>query len=106
MLQHFALRQESCCKDVERAFGVLQARFEIMKRPPRYWSIDNMATIMTACIILHIMIVEDERELDLPYDYHIPPNVVVAPILEHTEQTFEMFANILLINVFIILISY
>ncbi|XP_074309830.1 uncharacterized protein LOC141644252 [Silene latifolia] len=29
----FAARQESCRKDVERAFGVLQARFVFIKRP-------------------------------------------------------------------------
>ncbi|XP_056864037.1 uncharacterized protein LOC108850278 [Raphanus sativus] len=33
----FAARQESCRKDVERAFGVLQAKFAIVARSSRYW---------------------------------------------------------------------
>uniref|UniRef100_A0A0D3CD62 Myb-like domain-containing protein n=1 Tax=Brassica oleracea var. oleracea TaxID=109376 RepID=A0A0D3CD62_BRAOL len=47
----FAQRQEAIRKDVERTFGVLQACFGIVKNP-----------IMRACIILHNMIVEDERD--------------------------------------------
>ena len=33
----FAMKRESCRKDVECAFGVLQSRFEIMARPVRFW---------------------------------------------------------------------
>ena len=31
--QYFAMKQESCRKDVERAFGVLQLRFAIVQGP-------------------------------------------------------------------------
>ena len=31
--KYFAKAQEACRKDVERAFGVLQARFAIVRRP-------------------------------------------------------------------------
>ena len=34
-MKHFASRQESCRKDVERCFGVLQARFAIIRNPCR-----------------------------------------------------------------------
>lgn len=54
--------QESVRKDVERAFGVLQARFAIVQGPARLWSQSNLHSIMKACIILHNMIVEDERD--------------------------------------------
>ncbi|XP_024008043.1 uncharacterized protein LOC112084025 [Eutrema salsugineum] len=58
----FAERQESARKDVERAFGVLQARFAIVKNPAFFWDKEKLGKIMRACIILHNMIVEDERE--------------------------------------------
>ncbi|XP_020266405.1 uncharacterized protein LOC109841893 [Asparagus officinalis] len=53
---------ESCRKDVERAFGVLQARFAIVRQPARTWDLEVLGKIMRACIILHNMIVEDERD--------------------------------------------
>ncbi|KAL9677483.1 hypothetical protein QQ045_005715 [Rhodiola kirilowii] len=35
----FAKYQEGCRKDIERAFGVLQARFKIIREPARMWDI-------------------------------------------------------------------
>ncbi|XP_048608167.1 uncharacterized protein LOC106410473 [Brassica napus] len=57
----FAKHQESTRKDVERAFGVLQARFAIVKNPGRLWDKEKLGKIMRCCIILHNMIVENER---------------------------------------------
>lgn len=54
--------QESARKDIERAFGVLQARFNIVREPARSWSVAHLSNIMKTCIILHNMIVEDERD--------------------------------------------
>ena len=59
--QFFSKMQEACRKDIERAFGVLQQRFAIVKNPGRSWSKDRLNNIMTTCIILHNMVVEDER---------------------------------------------
>ncbi|GJW77330.1 putative nuclease HARBI1 [Tanacetum coccineum] len=58
----FAQHQEAVRKDVERAFGVLQARFAFLRRPCLIWDYKKMGEIMIACIIMHNMIVEDERE--------------------------------------------
>jgi len=58
----FAQHQEGCRKDIERAFGVLQARFKIIREPARLWDIADLSIIMRSCIILHNMIVEDERD--------------------------------------------
>ena len=71
--KYFAKAQEACRKDVERAFGVLQSRFAIVRGPARLWDEETLHNIMMACIIMHNMIVEDERdeytdEYDCDYD--------------------------------------
>ncbi|XP_047961393.1 uncharacterized protein LOC125206143 [Salvia hispanica] len=58
--KYFESRQELARKDVERAFGVLQNRWAIVRGPSRLWHMECIADIMYACIILHNMIVEDE----------------------------------------------
>ena len=63
----FAVQQEACRKDVERAFGVLQAKWKILHGPARLWKPKDLNCIMRACVILHNMVVEDEREVDLPF---------------------------------------
>ncbi|KAL0666183.1 hypothetical protein Bca4012_028887 [Brassica carinata] len=57
----FAKHQESTRKDVERAFGVLQSRFAIVKNPGLLWDKEKLRKIMRTCVILHNMIVENER---------------------------------------------
>ena len=64
----FATHQEGVRKDVERAFGVLQAQFAIVKNPALLWDKIKIGKIMRACIILHNMIVEDERDGHTLYD--------------------------------------
>uniref|UniRef100_A0A0D3C2K7 DDE Tnp4 domain-containing protein n=1 Tax=Brassica oleracea var. oleracea TaxID=109376 RepID=A0A0D3C2K7_BRAOL len=64
----FAQRQEAVRKDVERAFGVLQARFGIIKNLARIWDKVKIGKIMRACIILHNMIVQDERDQNTQFD--------------------------------------
>ena len=64
----FAQHQEAARKDVERAFGVLQARFTFLQHPCLIWEYEQMGQIMIACIIMHNMIVEDERETYRNYD--------------------------------------
>jgi hypothetical protein len=62
--KYFARAQEAARKDVERAFGVLQARFAIVREPAHIWDTETLAFIMRACVIMHNMIVEDERVVD------------------------------------------
>ena len=51
---------------------MLQARFAIVHGLARFFHLDTLQKIMKACIILHSMIVEDERddneEVDLDYE--------------------------------------
>ncbi|XP_059669480.1 uncharacterized protein LOC132314665 [Cornus florida] len=61
----FAQRQEAVRKDVERAFGVLQIKWAITQGPVCYWEKDDLRLIMKMCIILHNMIVEDERHANV-----------------------------------------
>ncbi|XP_048621605.1 putative nuclease HARBI1 isoform X1 [Brassica napus] len=58
----FAKKQEAVRKDVERAFGVLQARFAVVRNPSNLWDKNKIGNIIKTCIILHNMIVEDERD--------------------------------------------
>jgi hypothetical protein len=65
----FAKAQEACRKDIERAFGVLQARFAIVHGLAHFWDKKTLNNIMTCCVILHNVIIEDERDLNLEFFY-------------------------------------
>ena len=65
--KNFSQFQEGARKDVERAFGVLQSRFAIGLA--KYWDQETLGDIMTACIIMHNMIIENERENPEDYNY-------------------------------------
>ena len=61
----YARRQESCRKDVERTFGVLRAKWKILHSPARLWNPRDLNSIVRACVILHNMIIVDERGKDV-----------------------------------------
>ncbi|XP_062230036.1 uncharacterized protein LOC133927592 [Phragmites australis] len=68
----FSAIQAAVRKDVERAFDVLQSRFAIIRGPERIWEQRTLHNIMTACIIMHNMIIEDERggtDVDEVFEY-------------------------------------
>eukprot|EP00918_Siedleckia_nematoides_P010874 GHVU01023854.1.p1 GENE.GHVU01023854.1~~GHVU01023854.1.p1 ORF type:complete len:459 (+),score=30.35 GHVU01023854.1:323-1699(+) len=48
-------------KDVERAFGVVQGQWHIVRTPARYYDVETLQLIMTTCLILHNMNVEDRN---------------------------------------------
>ncbi|CAO2183307.1 unnamed protein product [Urochloa humidicola] len=94
----FAQKQEGARKDVECAFGVLQARFAILRNPARMWQCETLSQIMYACIILHNMIVEDERDSygarkDFDYDQEN-----TAPMVQYQQGAINEFARMLEIN--------
>ncbi|GJT53001.1 ALP1-like protein isoform X1 [Tanacetum coccineum] len=57
---YFKKRQESARKEVERAFGVLQGCWGI-QQPARQYHVNSIRRIMYSCIILHNMILEDQK---------------------------------------------
>ncbi|CAM8926970.1 unnamed protein product [Rhodiola kirilowii] len=89
--KYFAALQESARKDVERAFGVLQSRFAMIRGPSRFWDVETMKYIMFACIILHNMIIEDERDLQTDdYDYDsIGESANISLNTNHTRNIME-----------------
>ena len=81
--KYFAKAQEAARKDVERAFGVLQSRFAIVRGPTRIWDKEAIGMIMRACVIMHNMIVEDEGVVD-PNEREVTMcNLSMARLLVH-----------------------
>nr|ABA96813.1 transposon protein, putative, Pong sub-class [Oryza sativa Japonica Group] len=94
----FALKQEGARKDVECAFGVLQSCFDIIRRPARLWKQGDVINIMQACVILHNMIVEDEKEairdvLDL--NYNPSATIVLPPEVQRSDNPDPCFTEVL-----------
>ncbi|XP_065630496.1 uncharacterized protein LOC112027863 [Quercus suber] len=88
----FAKAQEANRKDVESAFGVLQARFAIVRGPARFFYSETLQDIMKACVILHNMIIEDERDVNeaVEVDYEqIDDNPTIQPSRENTNEFTE-----------------
>jgi hypothetical protein len=59
--KYFAKAQKACRKDVEHALGVLQSHFAIVRGSAHLWDEESIRNIMMDYIIMHNMIVEDER---------------------------------------------
>ena len=87
----FAQAQESARKDVERAFGVLQSYWAIVRHPARTWSSKKMWEVMTAYVIMHNMIVEDERPEDIGFQGFQYQGTNVVP--ERIPATFAQFTS-------------
>lgn len=73
--KHFAHAQEAARNGVERAFGVLQARFNIVRGPAWFCDEDTLYNIMKACIIIHNMIIGNESDSGLLEFDNATPNV-------------------------------
>jgi hypothetical protein len=67
----FTAWQEACRKDIERAFGVLQAKFQVIARPIHLMKLQRIANKVATCMILHNMCVSD-RVMGDPKAYYNP----------------------------------
>ncbi|CAL8139199.1 unnamed protein product [Prunus armeniaca] len=70
-------------KDVEKCFGILQARWLIIRDATCMFDEEVLRSIMMTCIILHNMIVEDEYDYDAAEVYEPDPmNTALTRIYE------------------------
>ncbi|GKE03584.1 ALP1-like protein [Tanacetum coccineum] len=60
---------EATQKDVERAFGVLKTKWKIIKQPARGMTLSKIKDIMYTCVILHNMIIKDQKQTISPKFY-------------------------------------
>ncbi|XP_057803586.1 uncharacterized protein LOC131018914 [Salvia miltiorrhiza] len=67
----FKVMQKATRKDTEQTFGVLQARWAIIKEPARLWHKEELSDIIFTCIILHNMIIEDEGEHAMKWEEEV-----------------------------------
>ncbi|GJX83928.1 probable magnesium transporter NIPA4 [Tanacetum coccineum] len=66
--------QESARKNIERAFGVLQGRWGIIQQPARAYHMNMIKRIMYCCMILHNMILEDQKfDISEYWHMYVPP---------------------------------
>ena len=68
---------------------MLQARLAIVRGPTCFWHHKTLKDIMKACIILHNMIVEDERHLKI-FDYSYDAFDVIVNISTLHEHIVEL----------------
>jgi hypothetical protein len=65
---------------MECAFGLLKKRFNVLVIPGRSYSQRILDLIMRACIILHNMIIDDERDSGYDDNYRTDTSVVAPPV--------------------------
>jgi Plant transposon protein. len=81
----FAKWHEDARKDVERAFGNLQSKFQVTCRPILQHDLNRIADTITACLIMHNISVSDRvMEGDVHATYN-PSNILDIPDLEEEE---------------------
>jgi hypothetical protein len=95
--QHYAMMQEATRKDIERCFGVLQARFRIITQPCKLWSASAMHTVIMACCILHNMIIIDESDEILDNEHLFDGTVcnpANGPFMSSARRVYETMSSI------------
>lgn len=74
----FSSTQEAIRKDIERAFGVLQGKFNIIARPSKFMTVHTMEEVIRCTIILHNMCVEERETFNLPIEEEEATDVLVG----------------------------
>ena len=79
----FRNAQAATRKYVERVFGILQALIAVVRGPTRFWDQEILWYIMNACVIMHNMIIEDERGQNLDYSNY---ELMGCPVRMHMRE--------------------
>jgi hypothetical protein len=99
--KHYDVCQEAIRKDVERCFGVLQARWHILVTPSRLWFMEDLHLIVKTCINLHNMIIRfNGNQFKVHYSEEIEPvlsssNEENRIIVVHDDQVAENVGSLL-----------
>jgi hypothetical protein len=80
------MKQASVRKDVECTFDLLKKRFNILAISSRSYSQHTLGLIMHVYIILHSMIIDDERDGGYDENYHTV-TFIVAPLVTYEAST-------------------
>jgi len=86
--QLFAKWQEISRKDIERAFGNLQGKFQITCHPIMQHNLNQIADMFTACLIMHNMSVSDRVMEGDVYARYNPFNQMDFPDLKDEEVLY------------------
>jgi hypothetical protein len=89
---YFHNAQAVARKNVESAFRILQSQFAIVRGPSRFWDKKNLWYIMTACVIMHNMIIENERGQNLDYTFYDLMGIHIMPIRK--EERIRRFMKV------------
>jgi hypothetical protein len=76
----FSMNQALMRRDVKCDFDLLKKRFNILVIPDRSYSQRTLNLIMRACIILHNMIIDNERDGGYDDNYHTVISVIAPPV--------------------------
>jgi len=78
----------SARKDIERAFGVLQLKFQVMARPMHSFTLEGCCDIASCCLILHNMCVSDRIMGDPKLRYRADHSLdrEVDEVIEYPEE--------------------
>ncbi|XP_058449338.1 uncharacterized protein LOC131429296 [Malaya genurostris] len=92
----FCKLQETCRKDIERAFGIIQKCWHILANPARLWNLNDLHSIVTACIVLHNMRIEYRAPFDqwCNEEPHVVETADVQPVhMPDVPHPFEVYCS-------------
>jgi hypothetical protein len=86
--KYFTMKQAEYRRDAERAFGVLQVKYAVVKRPSRLWNLMDLKFIVDCVVVLHNMGIYYERDMNelVVEDYE----EATLPSLSHNRNVPEV----------------